>query len=420
MNAPEFSKLKALKADLLVIGAGPAGLFAALQCKGLKTIVLEKNPVAGKKLLISGSGRCNLTHEGEISDFAIHYGDHARFLKTSLYQFQNKNLLAFFHSAGLETMVDKNGKIFPATQKASDVLQVLLSECKNAGVEIAFNQHVANVTVENGIFFVTTSTGKFSSRFLLIATGGMSYPATGSTGDGYHFAKAAGHTIVPPKPSLSPIFIKNYAFAGLAGISVDNAEISIYREGRKFATHTGDIGFTHKGLSGPGILDFSRNILAGDILRINFTGVRVDELRNGLISAAASAGNTQIAGFFRKSGLPRSLVLALLSEAHVPYDLNLASLTKSQRNAVLEVFCESPFEVSKTGGFNMAMVTAGGVSLGQIDRTTMQSKLVEGLYFAGEVLDIDGDTGGYNLQAAFSTAYSAAQHIIRQFSVGSK
>jgi predicted Rossmann fold flavoprotein len=406
-NSIPVSLLKS--ADILIIGAGPAGLFTAINSKDRKVIVLEKNTVPGKKLLISGTGRCNLTHDCKLNDFFDHYGENHRFLKTALHGFTNFELIRFFNAHGLETVVDKNGKVFPASQKASDVLQVLINVCNRNKIEIACNQQITRITKTETEFEVKTNSGVFNSRFLVIATGGMSYPTTGSTGDGYHFAKLLGHSIVPPKPSLSPVFIRDYAFASISGVSVQNKTVYLYRGDKKITEHSGDIGFTHKGLSGPGILDFSRHILSGDILKMNFIDLKADDFRNELIKDSEKEGKTAIQTYLKKYDLPRSLVLLILKSINLEPETRLAEITKISRNQLVAAFCEFPFTVEKVGGFNMAMVTAGGVSLEEVNPKTMESKLVPGLYFAGEVLDIDGDTGGYNLQAAFSMGYLAGK-----------
>ena len=239
----------------------------------------------------------------------------------------------------------------------------------------------------------------------------MSYAATGSTGDGYHFAKQLGHTVVPPKPSLSPVFIRDYGMASISGVSVQDKIIYLYRANKKINEHLGDIGFTHKGLSGPGILDFSRHILSGDILKVNFIDLNMDNFRNELIRASEKEGKTAIQTYLRKFDLPRSLLLNILKSIEVEPEIRLADINKSQRIHLVSALCEFPFMVEKVGGFNTAMVTAGGVCLDEVYSKTMESKLVPGLYFAGEVLDIDGDTGGYNLQAAFSMGYVVGKEL---------
>lgn len=398
-------------ADLIIIGAGPAGLFAAINCKAQKVIVLEKNSSPGKKLLISGTGRCNITHDCLLSDFFNHYGANHRFLKTALHRFTNMDLIRFFEDHGLETVVDKNGKVFPASQKAQDVLNVLLEQSHKNNIEIECNQSVTGIEKTEDGFRVKTQSGEYLSRFLLIATGGMSYPATGSNGDGYHFAKQLGHSIIPPKPSLSPVLIRNYTMHSISGVSVQNKTLFLYRADKKIKEHQGDIGFTHKGLSGPGILDFSRYIVSGDVLKVNFIDLKPDEFRNELIAISAIAGKTALQTYLKKYDLPRSLMLLVLQTVNIEPETRLAEITKDQRVKLVSALCEYPFEVEKVGGFNMAMVTAGGVSLNEVNSNTMESKLVSGLYFAGEVLDIDGDTGGYNLQAAFSMGYLVGEEV---------
>jgi predicted Rossmann fold flavoprotein len=386
-------------------------LFTAINCKGKKVLVLEKNATPGKKLLISGTGRCNITHDCKLSDFYEHYGANYRFLKTALNGFTNSDLISFFNNNGLKTVVDKNGKVFPATQKAQDVLQVLVNSCNKNRIEVSYNQKVIKIEKADGLFIVHTDFGVFSSAFLMIATGGMSYPTTGSTGDGYHFAKQLGHSIQPPKPSLSPVFIKDYAMASISGVSVQGKLLYLYRGDKKIAEHIGDVGFTHKGLSGPGILDFSRQILSGDELKLNLIDLKPDDFRSELISFSTSQGKIALQTYLKKFDLPRSLLLLVLQTISVEPEIRIADITKIQRNKLVAALCEFPFIVEKVGGFNMAMVTAGGVNLNEVNPKTMESRLVLGLYFAGEVLDIDGDTGGYNLQAAFSTGYLAGKAV---------
>jgi len=398
-------------ADIIIIGGGPAGLFTGIHCKSNKVILLEKNAAPGRKLLISGTGRCNITHDCKLSDFFDHYGQNHRFLKTALHSFTNNDLIQFFNTHGLETVVDKNGKVFPASQKAEDVLKALMKAVASNYTEVVCNQLITSIIKTETGFEIISNSGVFSSRFLVITTGGMSYPATGSTGDGYHFAKQLGHSIVPPKPSLSPVFIREYAMASISGVSVQNKLVYLYRGDKKISEHRGDIGFTHKGLSGPGILDFSRHIVSGDILKVNLIDMRTDDFRNELIDSSVTKGKTAIQTYLKQFDLPRSLVLLILESIKLDSETKLAEITKAQRNQLVASFCEFPFTVEKVGGFNMAMVTSGGVSLEEVNQKTMESKLVPGLYFAGEVLDIDGDTGGYNLQAAFSTGYLVAKEL---------
>lgn len=395
----------------IVIGGGPAGLFAAAMTGSAPTLLIEKKERFGLKLLISGSGQCNFTHRGQPADFLKHYGNNHRFLKKALYEFSNNDLIRFFEKEGLTSVEDKNGKIFPSSLKSSDVLNILLRKCREKEVKLLSGSPVARVEHREGWFLVITDAAVFRSRNLVIATGGLSYPSTGSSGDGYRFAEMLGHCIVKPKPALTPVSVKNYSMADLSGISLSDTEIHLYHKGKKTATHRGDIVFTLTGLSGPGIIDFSRYIEPGDLLKLNFANENSFSFNDRFIEDAASSGKTTLQTWLRPLSIPRNLLRRLLQKAGIEPDMPMAAVNKQSRIALVECMCECPFEVEKTGGFKTAMATAGGVDLGEVSPQTMESKLVPGLYFAGEVLDIDGDTGGYNIQAAFSTAYMAARSI---------
>lgn len=395
----------------IVIGGGPAGLFASAMIISGSTLLIEKKERFGLKLLISGSGQCNFTHRGQPADFLKHYGNNHRFLKKALYEFSNNDLVGFFAKEGLDSVEDKNGKIFPSSLKSSDILNILLRKCHEIGVTLLSGSPVTRVEHCEGWFLVITEAAVFRSRNLMIATGGLSYPSTGSSGDGYRFAEMLGHRIVKPKPALTPVTVRNYTMADLSGISLTDTEIQLYRNGKKTATHRGDIVFTLHGLSGPGIIDFSRYIEPGDLLKLNFANENSLSLNDRFIEDAASSGKTTVQAWLRPFNIPRNLLRRLLQIAGIEPDLPLAAVNKPCRNALITCLCECAFEVERTGGFKTAMATAGGVDLVEVSPQTMESKLVPNLYFAGEVLDIDGDTGGYNIQAAFSTAYMAAKSI---------
>ena len=397
--------------ETIIIGGGPAGLFAAAHCKAKPVLLLEKNNYCGRKLLISGAGRCNLTNSGNISDFLTHYGGNNRFLKTALLGFTNQQLIEYFESHRLKTYTDKNGKVFPETDKSSDVLSVLLNSCEANNVIIKTKQIVNTVSRKDGCFDIKTQDQQFESKNLIIATGGKSYPNTGSTGDGYNFARQLGHTIISPRPALTSVFIRDYAMSKLAGVTLTGVPIYLYRNYKKIQQHTGDICFTHKGISGPGILDFSRHFEDKDMLKINFTKTPLDDFRAYFLATASKDGKIMLKTFLKRSELPGSLIEMILIQLGIREDERMANVTKLQRNMLIQAFCEYSFPVDHVGGYEMAMVTSGGVSLHEISSKTMESKLHSGLYFIGEVLDIDGDTGGYNLQAAFSTAYLSAKSI---------
>ena len=398
--------------DLIIIGAGPAGLFTAANIKNKKhVLVLEKNGSPGKKLLISGSGHCNMTHAGDINEFFQHYGANSSFLKIALKQFSNNDLIAFFREKGLGAMIDKNGKVFPRTGNARDVLDILINQCKSHKVAINYNEAVSQVAVKDGRFWLQTKTNEYYCTNLLIATGGKSYPSSGSSGDGYVLAETLGHTIVSPQPALTPVFIKDYKFGEISGVSLANRSIYLYRDNKKLKEHCGDIGFTHTGLSGPGILDFSRYMKKKDLLKINFSNQEREDFAGTLTEAIETDGKISLGKFLKRYPIPLSLIKIILTELGLDRDEKLANINKKLRNRISDSFCQYPFIIENTGDFRIAMVTKGGISLPEVSAKTMESKLVKGLYFAGEVLDIDGDTGGYNIQAAFSTGCLAAFSI---------
>ncbi|MEI8048875.1 MAG: NAD(P)/FAD-dependent oxidoreductase [Bacteroidota bacterium] len=395
----------------IIIGAGPAGLFTAIHLKKPGTIVLEKNSAPGKKLLISGSGQCNFTHNGDISDFLNRYGDNSKFIKIALRSFTNNDLIDFFLNKGLQAITDKNGKVFPRSLRADDILQILITTCQKNGIPIYTESPVQSVKKKGLGFQIKTADKEYSCKRLVISTGGLSYPGTGSTGDGYHFAKQLGHSIVPPKPALSPVYIQDYSMAELAGVSLQDVALYLYRNNKKIYEYRGDIGFTHRGLSGPGILNCSRYMENHDILKINIIAQSSEDFRMNFIESSTKKGKLTLQLFFRNHPFPKSLMKIVLQQLNISPEINLASVTKEMRNKIVSAFCEYPFSIEKVGSFKIAMVTKGGVSLGEINSKTMESKLVKNLFFAGEVMDIDGDTGGYNIQASCSTGHLAATAI---------
>lgn len=402
--------------DVIIIGAGPAGLFAAINSAGenKKVLVLERNASAGRKLLISGAGQCNLTHDGSIKDFFNYYGANGRFLKHSLLNYTNDDLLNFFRKRGLDFISNENGKVFPNTLKAIDVLNILLKECKKKNVDIKYDQRVeeVNYNEKNISFTIKTKEQEYKSKYLVISTGGKSYGNTGSTGDGYIFAKNLGHNIEKPMPSLTPLYIKNYPFSELSGISFEDIPITLWRNNKKVKAFRGDILLTHRNISGPAILNFSRYILPGDILKINFIGAENEEgFRLRFIENIQANGKLMIKTMMREYSLPKRFTDNLLKLAGIPENLKCAELNKKTRNNLIGKLISFPMEVERLGDFHIAMATRGGVSLKEVNPKTLESRIVTGLYFAGEVLDIDGDTGGYNIQAAFSMGKLVGQSI---------
>ena len=399
--------------DVIVIGAGPAGLFAAFTSaeKGLKVCLLEKKDSPGLKLLISGTGQCNVTHAGPIGDFLNHYGEKSRFVRPALYGFSNNDLVAFFETRGLPLKEVNMGKIFPETLSSKDILRVLIHECKRQGVTILYDAGVTRITNGTTGFEVQTPLDHYLTQNVVITTGGRSYPTTGSTGDGYALAQQLGHSIADVAPSLSPVYIENYAFTSCAGISLNQATIQLYRNSKKIRQTTGDVLFTHKGLSGPGIIDFSRYILPGDQLKLALVDFKnTAEFEKDFLAEVSANGKKLLKNLLTRYEVPERLVVSIFELHHISSDIKSADLDKKTRKLIVDSFMELPFMVDRLGGFKEAMCTRGGVTLSEVNPNTMESRIVKGLYFAGEVLDIDGDTGGYNIQFACSSGTMAGKN----------
>ncbi|PKL70809.1 MAG: NAD(P)/FAD-dependent oxidoreductase [Methanomicrobiales archaeon HGW-Methanomicrobiales-1] len=400
--------------DITIIGAGPAGLSCAIHvgAPGIRVLVLEKMDEPGKKLLLAGTGQCNITHAGEMRDFLSRYGDHGKWLKPALFSFTNKALLAFFEERGLPMIAEENGKVFPQTRQSADVLAVLLEECKTRGVEIRCSEPVTGITPDAEGFQIATAPATYRSTFVVITTGGASYPKTGSTGDGFKFAAALGQPVTETAPALTPLLIRNFPFAALAGISFEQMPFTVWRAGKKVGDYKGDVLFTHLGVSGPCILDASRHIQPDDIIRLSFAGaVKREEFTADLSRRVQENRTWNVSTILAAYPIPERLNRKLLKLSDIPDDLKCNHFSAEQRTRLVTNCTEFPLTVTAPGGYAVAMATRGGVALDGVDMKTMESKLVPNLYFAGEVLDIDGDTGGYNLQAAFSTGYLAAQGI---------
>ena len=399
--------------DVVIIGAGPAGLFCAANLAGLRVCILEKMNLPGRKLLLSGSGQCNITHAGSMGDYALHFGDasHAAFLKPALRALSNTDLLTFFEKRGMTFETTDAGKVFPTTRSADDVLDVLLDACDAAGVEILYEERVESVKKDGERFVVSTAYGKYLARCLVVAAGGSSYPKTGSSGDGVRLSEMLGHSIVEPKEALTPVYAENFRLADLSGLSFENVTLTIWRDGKKIGANTNDLLITRFGFSGPCVLDASRAMQAGDVLKISFTQLSAEAVDALLVERCRKEGGRLVSNLLYGLGVPDRLVKSLIEEAEIAEDTKGSQLSAVSRKALVRLITSYEIKIAHLGDFSISMATAGGVSLAEVNKKTCESKLHPGLFFAGEVLDIDGDTGGYNLQAAFSTAYLAAQRI---------
>ncbi len=402
--------------DIVIIGAGPAGMITAYFAagNGIKVCLIEKNPEPGKKLLMAGSGQCNLTQRGDIRDFPFHYGKAFRFVSPCLFNWTNHQVQDFFSSLGVPTEDRGDGKIFPVSRNSRDIQTALLNACRHMGVKIIYKNPVHSVKKNQDRYGVILQSGKvLYSKRVTIATGGMSYPLTGSSGDGYAWAEEMGHTIVKPYPVLSPVILQGNPLGSCAGFSFTTG-IQIFRKDKKIGEISGDLLLTHKGLSGPVILNNSRDLLTGDLLKIRLADFPDKEsLERDIIARAAGKGALRVKKVLSELGLPGKLGDLILSHCQIDADLNLSHLSKAGRKNLIQALWEFSVRVQSVGGFQVAMATGGGISLKEVNPKTMESRISPGLYFAGEVLDVDGDTGGYNLQFAFSSGRMAAESMVR-------
>lgn len=399
--------------DVIIVGGGPAGLFTACNIdKKLKVLVLEKNKTLGIKFLMSGGGQCNITHGGNIKNFLKHYGNNGQKIRQILYKFNNQQLIKFFKDRGINFVEREDKKIFPASFKAADILDVLLKVCKNNGVDIKYESNVENVTFINdkSIFKVISNKKMYESRHFVLAAGGCSYPTTGSDGSGFNLGKQLGIKITKIKPSLVPIYVKDYHYSELAGLSYKDINVQIFRENKKIREEEGDILFTHDCLSGPLILNLSRYLKKKDIIRLNYLNEKIEtiKLSNFLKNKGKIQINTALKEF---TNLSKKHIDLILKNIDINHEKKCSQINNIETKNILSKIILDEFEIVRNAGFNKAMATCGGIDLNDIDLKTLSAKNNKRLWFVGEIIDIDGDTGGYNLQFAFSSAKKCAENI---------
>jgi hypothetical protein len=400
-----------MKTGICIIGAGPAGLMAAIYAAraAAPTTIVEANAKPGRKLLLTGGGRCNFTHVGDAQDIAQAFGKTGRFLRYSLHELPPHDVMEFFHARGLKSTVEPDGCVFPAGDKAADVLDILMREAETLGVTFLYGMPVTEVQTHDGGFTIHTKEQRISTTRVVIATGGVTWPQTGSTGDGYHFAAELGHTIIPPKPALAPLVTRESWVGDLAGISLPQVKIQT-TVGKRRITVIGPMLFTQAGIGGPAVLDLSR-LLADElsegrhdiVARIDMVA-QLDEpgfdrqLQESIQAHPKRAVANVLAEF-----LPRQLSHVLCDLARCDCDLQVGQLKAEMRRRLVASIKALPLTIAGTEPIAKATVTRGGVSTKEIEPQTMESLIRPGLFFAGEVIDVDGPCGGYNLQMCWST-----------------
>jgi predicted Rossmann fold flavoprotein len=410
--------------EILIIGGGAAGMMAAIAAAehGAQVTILEKMPTLGRKLLITGKGRCNITNSCDVAGFIRNMPGNGSFLYSALHTFDNRDMIAFMEQCGVPTKVERGGRVFPVSDKAADVVTALQRALYQRQIKVWTGQAVKRLTVRGGTIcgLITGANQEFPAEAVVLATGGSSYPATGSTGDGYLLAKQAGHTIVPLRPSLVPLEVEEDWVQELQGLSLKNVRVTILAKGSAADSEFGEMLFTHYGLSGPVILSLSDKVSALLLAKKDLRDAVILEIN---LKPALTADvldlrlQRDFEKFIRKQVknalyelLPTKLIDVIIDIAHIDPEKPVHQITKSERQRLVHELQHLSFTIRGTRPLSEAVVTAGGVSTKEINAKTMQSKLVGNLFFAGEVIDINGYTGGYNLQAAFSTGYTAGLH----------
>ena len=407
---------------VVVIGGGAAGLMAAVIAgrEGAKVTLLEKMNYVGKKMGITGKGRCNITNACDMSDFIKNTPGNGKFLYGAYERFTNEDLLQLLHDAGLETKVERGGRVFPASDSALDVRNTFMKLMKHYGVDVHLEEPVKKLLVDDGVVTgVVTDKETYHADAVVIATGGKSYPATGSTGDGYMLAAQVGHTITDIRPSLVPIVTEESWVKDLMGLSLRNVELSVVAKNKVQAKMFGEMMFTHFGVTGPIVLSLSHTV--GKLMRkknigtigldINLKPALSPEILDKRLQKDFDLYSKKQLINGMKDLLPSRLIPLIIELAGIDPQKPINQISKEERQQIGYMLQHMPLTVKGLRPVEEAIVTAGGISLKEFNPKTMESKLVKGLYGAGEVLDIDAFTGGYNLQAAFSTGYVAAMHI---------
>lgn len=409
--------------DVIVIGAGPAGLLAAGSAaqEGARVLVLEKMPREGRKLLITGKGRCNITNSAPVSEFIKHVYPNGRFLKSAFANFYSSDIIDLLNRYGVDTILERGGRYFPANNKAADVLKALLKWMQDCKVEIRCKQKVEKIiTKDKQAIGVMANGQSIACSTVILATGGKSYPGTGSTGDGYSLSQDLGHKVENVRPALVPLETSGDIAQKLQGLNLKNVKAVVWVNGKKKGEAFGEMIFTHFGLSGPIILTLSRFIV-DDIRAGNTVKVSIDlkpaqdeqKLDKRLQRDLNEHGKKQLINLF-KQWLPASMIPVFLESLELDGQKACHQVNAKERKAIRFIMKNLTFDIIGHRSFKEAIITAGGIDLSEVSPKTMASKRIKNLYFAGEVLDLDAETGGYNLQIAYSTGWLAGKSCIKK------
>lgn len=407
---------------VFVIGGGASGMMAAIAAarNGHKVVLFEKNEKLGKKLYITGKGRCNITNACDKDTFFENVISNPKFLYRAFHKFNNFDVIDFFENLGLETKIERGNRVFPASDKSSDVIAALKRELERLNVDIRYNSEVSDVIYKDASFYgirLKDSNAELTADALVIATGGLSYPLTGSTGDGYKFAKKAGHTVTELSPSLVPLYVSESYVSELMGLSLKNISITVKAGQKEIYNDFGELLFTHFGVSGPVILSASRFLIPYINTRDKLTlkidlkpALTMQQLDARILRDFEEFKNKQFKNSLNHL-LPNKLIDVIIRLSHIDPNKQVNSITREERLNLCELLKNLTFNIEKLGTFSQAVITKGGINVSEVNPSTMESKLVKSLYFTGEVLDLDALTGGFNLQIAWSTGYLAGISI---------
>lgn len=404
--------------NVIVIGGGPAGMLAAgfASINGNKVTLIEKNEKLGKKLFITGKGRCNVTNATDPEGLIANTPGNPYFLYSAFYTFDSSALMSFFEENGVKLKVERGKRVFPQSEKSSDIVKALAKFLEKNKVKVMLKTTVKEILYEEKrAVGVLTDNGEIKADAVIVATGGLSYPVTGSTGDGYKFAKAVGHKVTKLYPSLVPLKAKEKFCSSLQGLSLKNIEINLLVNGKSVFKDFGEMMFTHFGVTGPVVLSSSRYITD----KLNEKCEMLIDLKPAL--SEKELDNRVLRDFekyinkdFKNSLddlLPQKLIPVIIELSEINPEKKVNEITKEERKRLCSLIKKLKITITDTTGYNEAVVTAGGINVDEIDPSTMRSKLVDNLYFAGEVIDVDSFTGGFNLQIAFSTGYLAGNNV---------